>query len=137
MQPQDIQFEPENLFAPVARLENIGVLFAKAAAQRLTLETLDVSNTYLYEDLDEFLILEQPNNSSGASFGPEKIGLLLKSTYGVKQADQILGSLMQSELIRLGFRQSSTDSLLYLLSFKSRNLIPVIVLDDILKACNS
>lgn len=44
---------------------------------------------------------------------------------------------MHSKLIRLRFRQSSTDSHLYMYSSKSGTLILVIVVDDILTACNS
>lgn len=57
-----LEFDPDNLYSIVACLETIRIAIAKAAAQGLILETMDISNAYLYGDLEEHLIMEQSQN---------------------------------------------------------------------------
>ena len=47
-------------FSPVARLSSIRVLFSIALDQSWPLHQLDVSNAFLYGDLDEQVFMEQP-----------------------------------------------------------------------------
>lgn len=56
--------DPYVVYAPVARHETIRLLIAKVAAQNLILEGADVSNAYLYGDLDEPVFMKQPTDSS-------------------------------------------------------------------------
>lgn len=48
-------------------------MFAKGAAKGPILETLDISNSYLYEDFDVPLIMEKPQTSTGSGCIPGKV----------------------------------------------------------------
>lgn len=57
-----LDFDPKMLYAPVARHKTIRMLLAKFAAQDLFLQVADISNDYLYGDLDKPVIMSQPTN---------------------------------------------------------------------------
>lgn len=54
-----IYFDPYSLYAPAAHQETIRVLLEKVGAQVLIIEGGDVSNAYIYGDLDEPIVMEQ------------------------------------------------------------------------------
>lgn len=60
-----IDFDPSNIYAPVASHEAIRTLLAIAAANGLIVEGGDVSNAYLYGDIDVPIFMEQPTDSTG------------------------------------------------------------------------
>lgn len=113
MQRPYLDFDPDNLYAPVARLETVLLAIIKAAVQDLILETMDISNAYPYGDLEEPLILEQRTNASGSSYVPGKVFLLEKSIYRARPHEKIWGLLLYDELLRHVFTKPSTDSRLY------------------------
>ena len=73
-----------------------GMLLALAANENLYLEGLDVSNAYLYGDLNVPIIMDQPTNSSQIPARPGHACKLHKYIYGAKQAGETWGSLWAS-----------------------------------------
>lgn len=59
-----VNFDPNNVYAPVACHEAIRILFAYAAAFDLQIEGADISNAYLYGKIDIPIIMQQPTNST-------------------------------------------------------------------------
>jgi len=84
-----VDYDPTNIYAPVASHDSIRMLIALAAGEDAYLEGADVSNAYLYGDLKVPIIMAQPTNSSQTPDKPGYACKLLKSIYGAKQAGQI------------------------------------------------
>ncbi len=65
---------------------------------------LDISNAFMYADLDRDVYVYPPP-------GYEHLGILKlkKSLYGLKQAPRLWYDTMKEELLKLGFRQLQTD----------------------------
>jgi len=80
------------MLSPVASHDAIRMLIAIAAGDNLVLEGADVSNAYLYGDIDIPIIMEQPTNSTQVPAAPGHVCKLMKSIYGTKQAGEIWGS---------------------------------------------
>lgn len=74
-------FDPDELYAPVAKHETLRIILAKVAAQDLFVEGADVSNTYLHGDLDTPVIMEQPTDSTGIQNKTGHGALIAKSLY--------------------------------------------------------
>ena len=72
-------------FSPVARLSSIRVLFSIALDQSWPLHQLDVSNAFLYGDLDEQVFMEQLPGYVAQGESSE-VCLLKKAIYGLKQS---------------------------------------------------
>ena len=47
-------------FSPVVRLNSVRVLLSLAVNQAWSLHQLDISNAFLYGDLEEYVFMEQP-----------------------------------------------------------------------------
>ena len=103
-------FDPEELYAPVAAHESIRMLIALAALLDLILEGGDISNAYLNGWLDVPIIMEQPTDSSGREAYPGMVCLPLRSIYGARQAEKIWGTVLHDALLNFGFSVSSVES---------------------------
>lgn len=130
-------FDPHNLYAPVVRHETIRMFLAKVAAQDLILEGADVSNAYLYGDIDAPIIMDQPTNSSGKPHRPGYVCQLNKSIYGARQAGEIWGGVINTKFVSWGFKQSSQDQRLYLMVDGTNFIILIVVVDDMAFASNN
>lgn len=82
-------YYPNNIYAPVASHDSIRMLLALTASQDLTIEGADVSNAYLYGDLEFPIIMDESTDSSQVPAKPGHACKFLKSKYGAKQADEI------------------------------------------------
>ena len=84
-----VDYDPENIYEPVTSQDSIRMLIALPASQDVSLEGADVSNAYLYGDLDISIIMEQPTDSTQVPAMPGYACKLTKSIYGAKQAGEI------------------------------------------------
>ena len=89
-------------FSLVARLSSIRVLFSIALDLSWPLHQLDVSNTFLYGDLDEKVFMEQPPwyIAQGES---SEVCLLKKAIYGLKQSPRTWFHKFSQLLFSYGF----------------------------------
>lgn len=90
-------FDPENIYAPVAAHETIRMFLPFVLPNNLVLEGADVNNAYLYSRLDVPIVIEQPKNSSQRLDEPDSVCLLAMSLYGAKQAGMLWGSVLDSD----------------------------------------
>ena len=137
LQEAYVDFDPDTLYAPVAAHASIRLILAYAASQNLIIEGGDISNAYLYGEIDETIYMDQPTNSSGKTRKPVYVCKLLKSIYGVKQAGNIWGSVVHGDLVQWGFKVSKFDSLLYFLRIGEDFIILALVVDDTCFATNN
>jgi len=130
-------YDPSKTYAPVASHDAIRMLIAIAAGDNLIIEGADVSNAYLYGDMDIPIIMEQPTNSTQKPAMPGHVCKLIKSIYGTKQAGEIWGSLLDKTLKAWGFKNAELDSRIYMFKKDTEFILMAIVVDDIAFASNS
>lgn len=99
MQNLGLDLNPEELYEPVASRESIRMLLAISAHDGHIVEGGDVCNAYLYGGIDIPIHIEQPTNSTRIEEAPGYVCKLIKSTYGLKQAREIWGSLFVTTII--------------------------------------
>ena len=95
-------------FSPVARLSSIRVLFSIALDQSWPLYHLDVSNAFLYGDLDEKVFMEQPPGYIAQGESSE-VCLLKKAIYGLKQSPRAWFHKFSQLLFSYGFVSTVSD----------------------------
>ena len=95
-------------FSPVARLSSIRVLFSIALDQSWPLHQLDVSNAFLYGDLDEQVFMEQPPGYVAQGESSE-VCLLKKAIYGLKQSPRAWFHKFSQLLFTYGFVSTVSD----------------------------
>ena len=108
-----IDYDPENIYAPVAGHDSIRMLIATAASNVNLIEVADISNAYLYGKLDIPIYTMQPTDSTRQQAKPGHICLLQKSMYVSKQACEIRGSLLDKSLKNWSFSSSRYDHCIY------------------------
>ena len=95
-------------FSPVAHLSSIGVLFSIALDQSWPLHQLDVSNAFLYGDLDEQVFMEQPPGYVAQGESSE-VCLLKKAIYGLKKSPRAWFHKFSQLLFAYGFVSTVSD----------------------------
>ena len=82
-----VDYDPGELFAPVAKFTSFRVLVALAAANGWTLRQFDVETAFLYADLEEEVYVRPPKGfEEYDEEGNALVWLLHKSLYGLRQA---------------------------------------------------
>ena len=132
-----VDYDPRSVYAPVASLDSIRMLISLSAAARSFLEGADVSNAYLYGNLDIPIIMEQPRDSSKIQAKPGRVCKLHKSLYRTKQAGEIWGSLLDKQLKEWGFKNSEYDNRIYFYVTGSKFIMFAIVVYDLAFSSNS
>lgn len=132
-----IDFNPDEICAPVASHEAIRLILAYAASENLLLEGADISNAYLYGNLDVPIYMTQHTNASSIQSQKDFVCLLKTSMYGLKQAGEIWGSLLYRVYISFGFTVSSLDVRVFFLQLHENVITLAVVVDDIKFASNS
>jgi hypothetical protein len=109
------QKEGEDFFdtySPVARLTTIRALLSLAASYGLIVHQMDVNTTFLNEELDEEIYMDQPDGFV-AKGQESKVCKLLKSLYGLKQAPKQLHEKFDRTLTSAGFVINEADICVY------------------------
>ena len=96
------------IFSPVACLSSIRVLFSIALDQSWPLHQLDVSNAFLYGDLDEKVFMEQLPGYVAQGESSE-VCLLKKTIYGLKQSPRAWFHKFSQLLFSYGFVSTVSD----------------------------
>ena len=124
-------------FSPVANSDSVRALIALAAHRSLALHHIDVSQAFLYGDLDEELFMQQPEGFIDPEH-PRYACRLLKSLYGLKQAGRVWNQLLVSTLTSIGYTPLKSDPCTFIrLGDDGAYSILVCHVDDILAAYNS
>lgn len=121
----------KEIFSPVVKFKTIRIMLALVVQHDLELEQLDVTTAFLYGELDEDIIMAQPEGFVDKKF-PDKVCLLKKSLYGLKQSPRQWYKRFDTFITSLGFSRSNYDSCFY---FKFDGETPIYLLlyvDDML-----
>ncbi len=123
------------VYAPVSKHATLRALLSHCAVEDLELDQLDVKTAFLNGDLDEEIYMQQPPGFERG--GPMIACRLLKAIYGLKQAPRVWHLKLKAELESLGFKVSSADPSLYVLTCSAGVVYLLVYVDDILGASAS
>ncbi|WVZ13024.1 hypothetical protein V8G54_017554 [Vigna mungo] len=118
------------IFAPVVKHCSIRVLMAIVAHCNLHLEQLDVRTAFLHGDLEETIYMKQPDGFAV----DDRVCLLQKSLYGLKQSPRQWYRKFDDFLIKLNFKRCNYDDCVYTLNHDGEMLYLLLYVDDILIA---
>ena len=101
------------VFSPVVKHTSIRILLAVVAKLDWELEQLDVKTAFLHGDLEETIYMSQPEGFVKQGM-EDKVCLLKKSIYGLKQASRQWHKKFDDFVLRNGFERSSYDECVYI-----------------------
>ncbi|GJX35750.1 retrotransposon protein, putative, ty1-copia subclass [Tanacetum coccineum] len=101
------------VFSPVVRHTSIRVILALTACKDYELEQLDVKTAFLHGNLEEVIYMKQPPGYEQGN----KVCLLKKSLYGLKQSPRQWYRRFDEYMLSNGFKRSSYDSCVYYRSY--------------------
>nr|GEW93976.1 hypothetical protein [Tanacetum cinerariifolium] len=128
-QEEGIDFEKS--FAPVARMEAIGIFLAYVAHKSFTVFQMDVKTAFLHGTLKEDVYVCQPEDFIDADH-PSHVFKLKKALYGLKQAPRAWYDELSMFLIQNHFFKGTTDPTLFIRRFIDDILVVQVYVDDII-----
>ena len=124
-----------DIFSPVVKHSSIRLLLACVAMLDLELEQLDVKIAFLHRSLDEIIYMRQPLGFIRKG-DENKVFLLLKSLYGLKQSPHQWYKRFDDFMMVEEFHRSKFDSCVYFKKTRNANIIYLLLyVDDMLIIC--
>jgi hypothetical protein len=114
-------------YSPVVKHDSIRTILSLSAVLDLELLQLDVKTAFLNGEITEELYMDQP---SGFKEDNQKVCLLKKSLYGLKQASRAWNLKFNHFLVEYGFTRSGADSCVYFQKDENHTTIIAIWVDD-------
>ena len=99
------------IFSLVVKHSSIRMILALVADRNMELEQLDVKVTFLHGELEETVYMQQPE---GFVKDKNKVCLLRKSLYGLKQSPRQWYECFDEYILHIGFTRSKFDSCVYI-----------------------
>jgi hypothetical protein len=121
----------EETFSPVVRMEVICLLLAYACSKNVKVYQMDVKSTFLNEELEEEVYIEQPEGFQ-LSENTDYVCKLKKALYGLKQAPRAWYSRLDKYLQQAWFKKGSADISLYIKVSQGDILLIEVYVDDII-----
>lgn len=119
------------VFSPVVKHVTIRLLLSLVVNQDMELEQLDVKTAFLHGNLEERILMEQPEFYKKGN----KVCLLKPSIYGLKQSPRQWNLCFDTFIKSQGFQRSLYDSCVYLKSYGDGYMIYLLLyVDDMLVA---
>ena len=120
----------DEVFAPVARLESIRLLLARAEDSGWDVHHMDVKSAFLNDELEEEVYVQQP--AGFAAKEKEHLVLRLdKALYGLKQAPRAWNTKLDTCLVKLDFTRCDSEHGMYARGAKSTRLLVGVYVDDL------
>lgn len=121
----------DQVFAPVIRHTTLRTFLAVAAKRKYVVHHFDAKTAFLNGNLDEVIFMKQP---PGFEEEPNKVCLLKKSIYGLKQAARAWNQAVHRVLMSGNFTQSKADPCLYTKVVESHHVYVLVYVDDLVVA---
>jgi hypothetical protein len=118
----------KDTFSPVVRHCTMRILFSLACQLDLTIDHIDVTTAFLNGDLEETIYMEQPPGFDNDI--KNKVCLLQKGIYGLKQASRIWNTKVNKILCENGFLQSKCEPCIYIQKDENSLVIVALYVDD-------
>jgi hypothetical protein len=107
-----VDYNPDEVYAPVIKHDSLRMLLALTARLDLFLHTLDVKTAFLYGDLKEYLLVKQPEGFVQPGTD-DLVCHLLKPLYGLVQSPRNWNDKFNFFLEKFGLTRSTADLCLY------------------------
>lgn len=131
---QEIGKDFNETFAPVGKYKALRIILALASEMDYELTQMDVVSAFLNANLQEEVYIEQPEGFTKEQ-DKDKVWLLAKAIYGIKQAPYEWNNEFNRYLLSIGFKRLKTDLCVYSRISKNGYIIILFVfVDDILTA---
>ena len=118
-------------FSPVIKPATVRVVLSLAVMNQWIVRQVDVNNAFLNGELSEEVFMQQPEGFVDKSKS-NYVCRLHKALYGLKQALRVWLEKLRGCLLQWGFRNSKSDSSLFLRKTKVSLIMVLIYVDDIL-----
>nr|GEW70113.1 hypothetical protein [Tanacetum cinerariifolium] len=128
---QEEGIEYDEVFALVARIEAIRLLFAYASFMGFMVYQMDVKSAFLYETIKEEVYVYQPSGFEDPDH-PNKVYKVVKALYGLHQAPRAWYETLATYLLENGFQRGTIDKTLFIKKQKGDILLVKIYMDDII-----
>jgi transposase InsO family protein len=137
-QQEGIDYNSDELFAPVTRIETIRTLFKISLENNMKITQMDIVTAYLYADMDKDLYVSIPEGYANYDTIKDQYALkLLKGLYGIKQSGKLWNTHITNSLKAIGFNLSINDPCLFFLKRGDIIAYLTIYVDDILLSTNN
>lgn len=117
----------------MARLKSARIVLALAAEHGLQLRKWDAVAAFLNGELEEELFMEQPPGYEK----DDRVCLLQRAIYGLKQASKCWFDRLKNALLKIGFTASDVDPCVYFYEKRGEKAITSVHVDDMLLAISS
>ena len=132
-QKPGVDYVPDELSAPVARMDSIRTTLALAAHYNWTVLQMDVDTAYLNADVTEDIYMRQPQGfiQQGRN-GQDLVFKLHRSLYGLKQSAFNWNTTISTYFAELGFLATPADPCVFSAEKGDTIVIIVLYVDDLL-----
>lgn len=127
---QTISLDYLDTFSPVAKLNSFRLLISLATNPDWPLHQLDVTNAFLHGDLQEVVYMQQSPGfvAEGES---NKVCLLQKSIYGLKQSPRAWFNKFSTILLDIGFAGCVSDYSMFVKKTEKGCIILTVYVDEL------
>ncbi|GJV06946.1 putative ribonuclease H-like domain-containing protein [Tanacetum coccineum] len=103
----------DEVFAPVAKIEAIGIFLAFTSYMGFIVYQLDVKSAFLYGKINEEVYVSQPLGFVDLKY-PKKVYKVVKALYGLHQAPRAWYATLSTFLLKSGYRRGTIDKTLFI-----------------------
>ncbi|GJY40128.1 retrovirus-related pol polyprotein from transposon TNT 1-94 [Tanacetum coccineum] len=128
---QEEGIDYDETFAPVARMEAIGIFLAFSTYMNFKVYQIDVKSVFLNGKLKEEVYVKQPPGFESSEF-LDYVCKLDKALYGLKQAPRAWYETLSTLLIQNKFARGRIDNTLFIYKSKRDVLLVQVYVDDII-----
>lgn len=117
----------EETFSPVVRFDSIRAMLNIAASENLELQQIDVKTAFLYGNIEEDILMKQPE---GYDDGTGRVCKLRRSLYGLKQSFRCWNKCFTDFLQSFNLKPTESDPCVFTSQKNGQRLILAIYIDD-------
>jgi transposase InsO family protein len=129
LQKEGINYDGDDIFAPVARSKSIKILLSYVAQHDYELKQMDYKCAFLNAELkdEEIYVTQPPGYEKGSK---TMVWKLLKALYGLKQAPVRWNKTIDGKLRSLGYHPTTGDPCIYVKRTPNGIIILFLYVDD-------
>ncbi|GJW49985.1 putative ribonuclease H-like domain-containing protein [Tanacetum coccineum] len=128
---QEEGIDYDEVFAPVARSEEIKLFLVYASFKDFVVYHMDVKSAFLYGKIEKEVYVCQPSRFEDPDF-PDRVYKVEKALYGLHQAPKAWYETLSTYLLDSGFQRRKIDKTLFIRRVKSNILLVQVYVDDII-----